>query len=263
MNLQASIDLNCVVVKEGNEYCVKSEDRSKNLGCKPSKEGAKRRLRQVEYFKHMKGGGVGSGRHPIGTKVKINLPDHEKHGKVGRVGFSFGKESQKVHFSDKSVHIFHPKYLVPTENKKDLKGGGQGSGRHKGTGTHAEKLLQKLGYKRDDRIVNSPYGKAYRHPDRPHERVHVADENAEAVDAGGPGSGRKKGSSKKKWSQMSEEERREAARQDSRQMTFPSVDISKYGLSDKDMGHVVDHGPRKTGFHTDDPVAKLERIGRR
>lgn len=63
MNLFASINLNCVVVKQGNEYCVKSEDRSKNLGCKPTKEGAKKRLQQVEYFKHVKAGGAGSGRH--------------------------------------------------------------------------------------------------------------------------------------------------------------------------------------------------------
>jgi hypothetical protein len=134
MNLQASVDLNCVVVKDGGKYCVKSEDRTKNLGCKPSKAGAKKRLQQVEYFKHLKGGGQGSGR--------------------------------------------------------------------------------------------------------------------------------KKGSSKKKWSQMTEEERREEARKDPRQMTFPSVDISKYGLNEKDMGHTVDHGARKTGRQLD-PVAKLERIGRR
>jgi len=124
MNLQAAIDLNCVVVKEGGQYCVKSEDRSKNLGCKPSKAGAKKRLRQVEYFKHLKAGGQGSGRHKVSTK--------------------------------------------------------------------AEQLLLKLGYKRDERIVNSPFGKAYRHPDRPHERVHVSDENSSSMDAGGPGSGRHK-----------------------------------------------------------------------
>ena len=115
MNLQAAIDLNCVVVKEGGKYCVKSEDRSKNLGCKPSKAGAKKRLRQVEYFKHLKAGGQGSGRHKVSTK--------------------------------------------------------------------AEQLLLKLGYKRDERIVNSPFGKAYRHPDRPHERVHVSDENSSSMDA--------------------------------------------------------------------------------
>jgi len=33
------------------EWCVKSE-KGKNLGCKPSKGGAEKRLREVEYFKH-------------------------------------------------------------------------------------------------------------------------------------------------------------------------------------------------------------------
>lgn len=54
MNLSDTISLHCVIVKQGNEYCVKSEDRSKNLGCKPSKSGARKRLRQVEYWKNKK-----------------------------------------------------------------------------------------------------------------------------------------------------------------------------------------------------------------
>src|SRR5712675_1906502 len=70
MNLQATVDLYCVVVKQGGEYCVKSEDRSKNLGCKPSKAGAKKRLQQIEYFKHIKGGGAGSGRKKGSGKKK-------------------------------------------------------------------------------------------------------------------------------------------------------------------------------------------------
>jgi hypothetical protein len=78
MNLQASIDLHCVVVKEDNEYCVKSEDRSKNLGCRPSKAGAKKRLQQVEYFKHIKGGGAGSGRKKGSGKKKWSQMTEEE-----------------------------------------------------------------------------------------------------------------------------------------------------------------------------------------
>jgi hypothetical protein len=59
-------------VKQGDKYCVKSEDKSKNLGCKPSKEAAKRRLQQVEYFKNLKGGGVGSGRKKLSEDEKQN-----------------------------------------------------------------------------------------------------------------------------------------------------------------------------------------------
>lgn len=41
------------IVKSGSEYCVRSK-KGKNLGCSPSRGGAVKRLRQVEYFKHMK-----------------------------------------------------------------------------------------------------------------------------------------------------------------------------------------------------------------
>jgi len=41
------------IVKSGSEYCVRSK-KGKNLGCSPFRAGAVKRLRQVEYFKHMK-----------------------------------------------------------------------------------------------------------------------------------------------------------------------------------------------------------------
>ena len=43
-----------VIRKVGDEYCVFSHT-GKNLGCSTSQEGAEKRLRQVEYFKHNKG----------------------------------------------------------------------------------------------------------------------------------------------------------------------------------------------------------------
>lgn len=51
MRLKDIVDMQCYVVKQGSQYCVKSET-GKNLGCKPSKGGAEKRLAQVEYFKH-------------------------------------------------------------------------------------------------------------------------------------------------------------------------------------------------------------------
>lgn len=42
------------VVHEGDQWCVKSEDGSKNLGCGSSRGWAEKRLGQVEYFKHAK-----------------------------------------------------------------------------------------------------------------------------------------------------------------------------------------------------------------
>jgi hypothetical protein len=38
-----------------NEWCVYSKDGNKNLGCSPTKEGALKRLRQIEHFKRTKG----------------------------------------------------------------------------------------------------------------------------------------------------------------------------------------------------------------
>lgn len=43
-----------MIVKQGKKYVVKSED-GKNLGTYRTRLGAKRRLAQVEMFKHMKG----------------------------------------------------------------------------------------------------------------------------------------------------------------------------------------------------------------
>ncbi len=42
------------IVKRGDQWCVVSEDGSKNLGCKSSEAGARKRLQQVEFFKHRK-----------------------------------------------------------------------------------------------------------------------------------------------------------------------------------------------------------------
>lgn len=47
-------ELHCVIVRRGSRHCVVSEDRSRNLGCGPSRKWARTRLRQVEYFKRKK-----------------------------------------------------------------------------------------------------------------------------------------------------------------------------------------------------------------
>lgn len=43
-----------MIKKEGSKYAVRSENSNKNLGKYDTKEGAKKRLRQVEYFKRIK-----------------------------------------------------------------------------------------------------------------------------------------------------------------------------------------------------------------
>ena len=53
--------LNEIVVKKGSKWCLVSKKKNpktgkrRNLGCYDSKEGVKKRERQVQFFKH-KGG---------------------------------------------------------------------------------------------------------------------------------------------------------------------------------------------------------------
>ena len=44
-------ELDEIIKKSGDEYCLKSK-KGKNLGCYPSKAGAEKREKQVNYFKH-------------------------------------------------------------------------------------------------------------------------------------------------------------------------------------------------------------------
>ena len=50
---QRKDDINETIRKEGENYVVRSKT-GKNLGSSPTREGAVKRLRQVEYFKHMR-----------------------------------------------------------------------------------------------------------------------------------------------------------------------------------------------------------------
>lgn len=60
MNLAAAIalsvpipEVHAFIRREGGKHCVRSHS-GKKLGCYDSAEGARRRLKQVEYFKHVK-----------------------------------------------------------------------------------------------------------------------------------------------------------------------------------------------------------------
>jgi hypothetical protein len=46
-------EIQAFIVRSGDKHCVKSHS-GKNLGCYQSAGGAKKRLKQVEYFKHVK-----------------------------------------------------------------------------------------------------------------------------------------------------------------------------------------------------------------
>ena len=44
------------IVKQGKKYCLKSKKSNKNLGCYPTRAGAEKREKQVQYFKHVNEG---------------------------------------------------------------------------------------------------------------------------------------------------------------------------------------------------------------
>lgn len=71
MNLQSAIamylpqpEVYAFIRKEGDQHCVKSHS-GKNLGCYQSASGARKRLKQVEYFKHVKAFGDVKGLDPL------------------------------------------------------------------------------------------------------------------------------------------------------------------------------------------------------
>lgn len=50
-----------MIIKENDEYCVYSEDKKIKFGCYPTRPQAKRRLKQIEYFKQVNRGEVNRG----------------------------------------------------------------------------------------------------------------------------------------------------------------------------------------------------------
>ncbi len=46
--------INEIIKKDGNKYCLLSKKTKKSLGCYPTKSGAKKREKQVQYFKNVK-----------------------------------------------------------------------------------------------------------------------------------------------------------------------------------------------------------------
>jgi hypothetical protein len=51
--MRASDFLSEHIVKRGSKYCLLSKKSNRNLGCYPSRSGAEKRERQVQYFKHL------------------------------------------------------------------------------------------------------------------------------------------------------------------------------------------------------------------
>jgi len=53
-SLEESEQLDEVIRKKDGKYCLFSKKTKRNLGCYPTKAGAMKREKQVQYFKHLK-----------------------------------------------------------------------------------------------------------------------------------------------------------------------------------------------------------------
>ena len=53
-SIEESEQLDEVIRKKGGKYCLFSKKTKRNLGCYPTRAGAMKRERQVQYFKHLK-----------------------------------------------------------------------------------------------------------------------------------------------------------------------------------------------------------------
>jgi len=103
-----------MIVKSGSQYCVRSK-KGKNLGCSPSRAGAVKRLRQVEYFKHMK-----EERNIMSFKEFLN-EEQEWSATVTYTHPEKGEVSEKVTSKEnirKAVHEFVKKLPEGTKFQK-------------------------------------------------------------------------------------------------------------------------------------------------
>jgi hypothetical protein len=112
-------NIKATIVKQGSQHCVKSHT-GKNLGCSPTEGGAKKRLAQVEYFKHVKSASEGA--EPPQTGVY-------GHSRGSDRKFTEGPKSLKGLKSNGAMYIdpittFHPPSLknakrVPTDDPRE------------------------------------------------------------------------------------------------------------------------------------------------
>jgi len=132
-----------MVVKEGDKWCVKSEDGSRGFGCYDSEDAAKARLRQVMAFKHMDGGKteIRFDRGSIGKISKTAQGFLRIDGALTRVGvFTYHnadgsqrreyRPAEEVFNSDSLATIpgapitdLHPPGLVTPANVRELQRG--------------------------------------------------------------------------------------------------------------------------------------------
>jgi len=101
------------IVKVAGGYELKSKHGNKNLGKYPTKAGAEKRERQVQYFKHMGEEGVAEGFDAYGTSTSntnsspelrgVNIPGDMKHPDWKEPTWSFQEVAEKLGVSPKEL----------------------------------------------------------------------------------------------------------------------------------------------------------------
>lgn len=110
------------IVKQGKKYCLKSKKNNKNLGCYPTKAGAKKREKQVQYFKHMDEGFMDFFRK---KEEPITIPPYTDYNEIGNTGiyvgrFPMAKDSKENRVFQPDVLNFDKVYLVAGEEVEFL-----------------------------------------------------------------------------------------------------------------------------------------------
>lgn len=99
------------IVKQGKKYCLKSKKSNKNLGCYPTKAGAKKREKQVQYFKHVNEGFLDFFKKKEQPKEKqpVTIPPYTDYNQIGNTNIYVGRFPMQKGSDDNRV--FQPDVL--------------------------------------------------------------------------------------------------------------------------------------------------------
>lgn len=100
------------IVKQGKKYCLKSKKKNKNLGCYPTRAGAEKRERQVQYFKHMDEGLFDffkkKEQKPQEPK-QVTIPEYSDFNQIGNTNIYVGRFPMTK--NSEHIRVFQPDVL--------------------------------------------------------------------------------------------------------------------------------------------------------
>ena len=81
------------IVKQGKKYCLKSKKSNKNLGCYPTRAGAEKREKQVQYFKHVNEGlfDIFKKKEQPKEKQPVTIPPYTDYNQIGNTNIYVGR----------------------------------------------------------------------------------------------------------------------------------------------------------------------------